>query len=326
MNHNKTFLDQKDSFDSSSKTLFDIPLKEEEYLVEVLKTSIHMLHHDDKKSAKYSHYVENKILDEHPEVLKAFEDIRKKVVMYDYDTTIMDHNMNKKLWENETLRISIPPILIALLIISIIVMFIFVFKTKPDSVEQKQFDTLSKGFSIISVLMLVYVIYINVDYNAVYQENTIRNNSYKISKELYIDIIEKMIDKLPESYFILNEVESIDDRPEEELLKIIPHDPNKRRAVDNFFCSIIIENFENFLSLKKYLVVEQFAWILTFYYQFQAPSIIKYWTEWKDTYSPIANVVIEQFIQIYNFQKKYDLTDEQIHPLLLNIVYRKSKN
>lgn len=321
MNTDKYFLDKKDNFDPSSKTFFDIPLYQEKDLAIILKNNYKICHDEQK----YSHYKENKLVDENLVVLKVFNEIKKKVNNYEYDSTLMDHNMNKNLWDVEKLKISISPSLIILLFISILAIFVFVFKTSPDSIVQKQFDTLSKGFSIISVLMLVYVIYINVDYNATFQENTIRNNSYKISKELYIDIIEKMIDKLPESYFILNQVETFDDRSEEELVKIIPHDPNKRLAIDDFFSSIIIENFENFLSLKKYLVIEQFSWILTFYFQFQAPIIIAYWSRWKDTYSPIVNIVIEQFIQIFNFQKKYDLTDEQIHPLLLNIVYRKEK-
>lgn len=228
-----------------------------------------------------------------------------------------------EVWPTQPLRFKISPSLVVIFLLSIVILFMFVFRTSPESTLQKQFDTLSKGFSIISVLMLVYIIYINVDYNSVFQENAIRNQSYKISKELYIDVYKDMVKDLPESYFILNSVEEFDERDPEFIEKYMEgkYNPDRRSIVEAYYSSIIIENFENFLTMKKYLVIEQLAWLMTYYYYFSSEIIQKYWVEWRDTYSEETNEVIEKMVLIRILEKEYGLSEDHVKRLLLNIKY-----
>lgn len=235
----------------------------------------------------------------------------------------MDVNNTKDLWYRDTWSKGISPIFVGSFIIIVVLMTIFILRTSAESENSKKIDNLSKGFSIVSIILIIYVIYVNIDHNSKIQQQTNRQQSFLISKELYINMNEKISHDFPETYFLYNEIDNFDPRTTEELEKVIKYDKDKRKLLDAFYSEILIELFQNFLSFKQYLVGGQFSWVKTFYYQFQSPILQKRWLDIKDTYDNNTNNLIQQFIDIGKKAKENSWEQKQIEEELIKIDYSK---
>lgn len=232
-------------------------------------------------------------------------------------------NSKKELWYKDKWSTGISPVFAASFIIILLLMVVFIIRTPSESENSKKIDNLSKGFSIISIVLIIYVIYTNINHNNKIQEQTTRQQSFLISKELYINMIEKMSHDFPETYFLYNEIANFDPRTIEELEKVIKYDKDKRKLLDAFYSEILIELFQNFLSFKQYLVGGQFSWVKTFYYQFQSPILQKRWLDIKDTYDNNTNALIQQFIDIGKNAKENNWESSKLEDELIKIDFRK---
>ena len=234
-------------------------------------------------------------------------------------------DVEKILWQREKVRKGIDPRFSVFIVVAVILMAIYVSYLDVNNKRGVQFDAFSKGFSIISFILVVYVIFINVEHNAKIEEQTNRQQTFNISKDLYINLVNKLSHNYPETYFLDNEIQQFDERTTEELEKIIKYDPNKRKMLEDFYCSALIQQLEDFLTLKKYLVVNQFSWIKTFYYQYYSKILQKRWNELKDTYSPSTNKIIQQFIDIKNKADKEGWSDEKVNEAILDIDFSQTE-
>ena len=225
--------------------------------------------------------------------------------------------LHKDLWYRESLNSNINPIFYILFGIFLIGFTIYIFKISKDDVML--IDNLSKGFSIISVILILYVIYINVIHNNKVEEQTTRAQAYLISKQLYEEIYDKIVHDFPETYIFYNQIDSFEPRTTEELEKVIKYDPNKRKILEAFYGEILIEAVQDFLSFKRYLVGGQFSWVKTFYYQFLSPILRERWGALKDTYDSNTNRIIQQLINVGDDAAKNNWTDDQIDDALIKI-------
>ena len=235
-------------------------------------------------------------------------------------------NIDKDLWYRDKWQTGMSMNFLISFFILAVVMIFFIMKSDPGSIGIKKFDNLSNGFNVLSVVLLVYVIYITIQHNSKIEEQTVRHQSFLISKEFYMDIYDKMAHDFPETYFLYNELGPFDDRTTKEIEKSgdIKYNPQKRAILEEYYSGALIELFENFLSFKRYLIVNHFSWVKTFYYQFESAILREYWENLKDTYSPSTNEIIQQYIDISKEADKNNWSDEQVNKALLDIDFSKT--
>lgn len=208
-------------------------------------------------------------------------------------------------------------------IVFLLVFGILIIYTLTVNLENKKsitrFDIIAKGIGILTLVVLVYTAYINERHNNKIQEDIIRQNSYQISKNFYTDMMNQMKNDFPESYFIFNEIELAEEKSTEELEKEIPHNPYKRRMLENYYSNLILENLENWISLRKYLTASEAGWLMSFYYQLQSPMVQSIWIIYQDEYDPATNNLVKEFIRIGNEAKEKDLSDKQVYKKVTSI-------
>jgi hypothetical protein len=205
-----------------------------------------------------------------------------------------------------------------LLVFSMLLIFSFTVNLENKR-SITRFDIIAKGIGILTLVVLVYTAYINERHNSKIQEDIIRQNSYQISKNFYTDMMNQMKGDFPESYFIFNEIEQAEDLSTEELEKLLPHNQYKRRMLENYYANLILENLENWISLRKYLTASEGGWLMSFYYQLQSPIVQATWENYQNEYDPATNSLVKQFISIGEQAKKENLTDEQVYKKVTSI-------
>lgn len=210
-----------------------------------------------------------------------------------------------KIWKEEELNIKIPQFLSASLFISIFLIILISLLSRQESLVYSKFRMISEGFTILSVLMLVYIVYVNVKYSSIMQENTLRKQTSDITKGTYEDIIDNMAEYYPESYFLLNEIYAYTETPEKD---IVNYDPAKRKMLEDVFSDKFLTNIDEFLVLKKYLITNHVGWIINIYYILTTPTIQKYYEKSQIYYS---NELYLLYKKIKELQKE-DLSEEQV--------------
>jgi hypothetical protein len=209
---------------------------------------------------------------------------------------------------------------ISLVVILIITLTILTFKFSGNERFIKANDIFSKGFAVINFVMIIYIIYINIEYNSNNDERANRQESYKISKYLWSDTIDNMVKYFPETYIFYNQLGPFDSRTEEEILKDINPNKSKMEMLNYYFSNLIIQNLEDFLNLRKYLTTaDHLSWLVTFYEMFQSKILQKNWNDVKSTFSKNTTIVIQQFVDISDRQDKEKLTEQQVEELLKKV-------
>lgn len=205
-----------------------------------------------------------------------------------------------KLWEEEELGIIIPPFLTASVFVSIFVIVYLTIYNRSEGEFSRKFRTIADGFSILSVLMLIYIIYVNVKYNSITQEAMIRKQSLDISKQTYEHIIDDLMTFYPESYELIDQLYWItgEDKQREKKKEELKIDPTKKLMVDYVFSDKIVTNIDNFLILKKYLILNHVGWVTNFYYMLTTPIIKKFYLENRDLFSTELYDLSEKFYEL----------------------------
>jgi hypothetical protein len=173
----------------------------------------------------------------------------------------------------------------------------------------QRLDILQKLFLVVSTFLVIYVLFLNVDFNTRTEEARTRENDLKLSEVLYTKIIREMLEYFPESIFIYNEIAPFDPRSTEELEKVVKYDPLKRKAVEEYFANVLIGNFENLMTMNKYIVGADMGWWLTYYYIFQSAIIQRVWKNVYIFFPPEMIYLVNNFIEI---GKDPNLTVEDI--------------
>jgi hypothetical protein len=222
----------------------------------------------------------------------------------------MDQNKSDtQLWEVAK-KIDFDYRIIGFVVLLIFLLTLLTIKFSDNENFMRGNDIFSKGFTVINFVLIIYVIYINIQYNSSNDERANRQESYKISKYLWSDTMNEMIKYFPETYIFYNQVDQFDKRSEGEILADLKPNPSKMKQLNYFFSNIIIQNLEDFTNLKKYLTTaDHISWLTTFYYMFQSKILQENWEKVKSTFSQNTSNVIQQFVDI---GKEENLTEDEI--------------
>jgi hypothetical protein len=204
-----------------------------------------------------------------------------------------------------------PNYVLAAFIIIILVAFIYSF---TFNVENKnlvvRFDMLSKAIGILIIGIVVYTVYLIIKNQNKNEENLIRQNSFKISQDLYNNIASEMMKYFPETLFLYNEIMDLGYNTQE-LEKTIKYDPYKRAMLENYFANILLESLENWINLRKYITSTENGWRYSFYLQFKSPIMQKIWDQNQFIYDNATNDFIRSLIDISKQQEKEKFNDDQ---------------
>ena len=262
---------------------------------------------------------------------KELEKIQKEV-----DTKLQEkHKLSKEtekkaesLWKRDEVFKFSPTFIITMGVILFILIMI-TYLLPINTTFHTRFDTVSKAFTISNTLLVIYVIYMSIRYNQSTQERADRAESHEISEKIYEELVDRIVDKFPESMFIYNEMEGNFAGPTEELkIKMKgKYDSDKLELINRYVTSLVIEKFEDFLDLKQYISrsSSELSWIKNFYYQFQSPIIQRHWKDISDTFAPHTNRLIEDFIIVGEYAKKEKLSEDQVDRLLEGLNYEEEK-
>lgn len=232
----------------------------------------------------------------------------------------MDKNRsNVQLWEVSK-KVDFDYRIIALVILLIIFLSVVSIRYSKSENFMRSNDIFSKGFTVINFILIIYVIYINIQYNSSNDERANRQESYKISKFLWSDTMDNMIKYFPDTYIFYNQIDKFDERTEEEIMKDIKPNQSKMNLLNYYFSNIIVQNLEDFINLKKYLTtVDHISWMVTFYNIFQSKILQKNWIKVQLAFSPNTSKVIQQFVDIGKKVKEENLNDEQLVELIKKV-------
>ena len=210
--------------------------------------------------------------------------------------------------------------IVALVILLIIFLSVVSIRYSKSENFMRSNDIFSKGFTVINFVLIIYVIYINIQYNSNNDERANRQESYKISKFLWSDTMDNMVKYFPDTYIFYNQIDKFDERTEEEIMKDIKPNQSKMNLLNYYFSNIIVQNLEDFINLKKYLTtVDHISWMITFYTMFQSNILQKNWIKVQLAFSPNTSNVIQQFVDIGKKAKEENLNDEQVIELLKKV-------
>jgi|688.fasta_scaffold00008_103 hypothetical protein len=228
-------------------------------------------------------------------------------------------NGDSQLWEVAK-NVSIDHRVVVIIVLLILLLITLTFKFSGSEKFMRANDIFSKGFAVINFVLIIYVIYINIQYNANNDERANREQSYKMSKYLWSDTIDNMVKYFPETYIFYNQLEQFDTRTEEEILAELKPNESKTKLLNCYFSNIIVQNLEDFLTLKKYLTtIDHLSWVVTFYQMFQSKILQENWKEVKTTFAPNTSNVIQQFVDIGIKAEKEKLSEGQVAELLKKI-------
>lgn len=232
----------------------------------------------------------------------------------------MDKNRSDvQLWEVSK-KVDFDYRIVALVILLIILLSVVSIRYSKSENFMKANDIFSKGFTVINFVLIIYVIYINIQYNSSNDERANRQESYKISKFLWSDTMDNMVKYFPDTYIFYNQIDKFDERTEDEIMKDIKPNQSKMNLLNYYFSNIIVQNLEDFINLKKYLTtVDHISWMVTFYTMFQSSILQKNWIKVQLAFAPNTSNVIQQFVDIGKKAKEENLNDEQVVELLKKV-------
>lgn len=232
----------------------------------------------------------------------------------------MDKNRSDvQLWEVSK-KVDFDYRIVALVILLIILLSVVSIRYSKSENFMKANDIFSKGFTVINFVLIIYVIYINIQYNSSNDERANRQESYKISKFLWSDTMDNMVKYFPDTYIFYNQIDKFDERTEDEIMKDIKPNQFKMNLLNYYFSNIIVQNLEDFINLKKYLTtVDHISWMVTFYTMFQSSILQKNWIKAQLAFAQNTSNVIQQFVDIGKKAKQENLNDEQVVELLKKV-------
>jgi hypothetical protein len=227
-------------------------------------------------------------------------------------------NINKK--QTVFTKISKAPnlILIAFIVIILItIIYSFTFNIDNKNLVLR-FNILSKGIGIL----VIYAVYLTIRHQNKNEENLIRQNSFKISQDLYNNTVSEMMKYFPETLFLYSEINGMGyDIPK--LEKEIQYNPYKREILESYFGNILLENLENWINLRQYITSTEAGWRWAFYIQFTSPILTKIWEQNQFIYDKATNQFIRDLKQIAKKQEKEKFNDDEAFNLVKKITIGK---
>ena len=160
-----------------------------------------------------------------------------------------------------------------------------------------RFSLLVSYLGGISVLLVIYNVYINFKSNDRIEKNRIAYNTIENIRNNYLGPQKELLKYYPEGYFLYASMNQ-----DTQLGEQLPtnFDPIKRQQVELYFSIRVFQSFEDFLSTASYDITGVYVWINNFVMWMQSPILQHYWSILSFNYSIDTREFVAEIIQKAN--------------------------
>jgi hypothetical protein len=170
-----------------------------------------------------------------------------------------------------------------------------------DISADRRFDLSIRNIAALSVLLVIYNIYLNISSNNRIEKNRTSYNTLQNIQRNWLDPQKELLDKYPEGYFLYCEITQCDVL-RQDTTEII-YDENKRQQLETYYSIRIFQAMEDFLSTGKYDKTGKYVWVNNFMMWMQSPTLQKNWRALAFNYSMDTRDLVERIIVKSNFIK-----------------------
>ncbi len=185
------------------------------------------------------------------------------------------------------------------LIFSLIIIltgFFIVYKFRITSLTR--FKLLLSYLAGISLLLVIYNIYINFTFNERVEKNRISYNTIENVQNNYLDPQKQLLANYPEGFFLYASMNKDADLKNFEPKQ---YDPVKRKQTELYISLRVFQSVEDFLSVGSYDLTGQFIWINVFLTWMQSSILQHYWSTFGQLYSQDTRELVLKIIEGSNF-------------------------
>jgi len=214
--------------------------------------------------------------------------------------------------------------IVVLVLISIAWIAGFVIIRKLNVSVDKKFELTVRHFTGMTVFLIIYNIYLNVQSNAIIEKNRSSYNTLENIQQNWLDPQKELLDSYPEGYFLYASITQ-----DADFGTTLPtvFDSLKRKQVETFSSIRIFQAMENFLTTGSYDVTGNYIWINNFLMWMQSPILRSNWTKLSfnyatDTREFVNSIIVESDKLIELRKKKGKLSAEDYDTISKNIVVK----
>jgi len=149
----------------------------------------------------------------------------------------------------------------------------------------------------ISVLLVIYNLYINFQFQRKTEKNRIAQNTIRNVKNNWLDPQKELLSFYPEGYFLYASMNQDTDLTKDEPKN---YDPIKRKQVEVYGSFRVFEAIEDFLSTSFSDFTKIYIWLNNFIAWMQSPILQKYWKQLSFNQSPDTRHLIDEIIEKAN--------------------------
>ena len=158
----------------------------------------------------------------------------------------------------------------------------------------KKFELTVTYFGGISILLIIYNMYLGITSNSFIEKNRITYNTLDNIERNYLQPQHDLLKFYPEGFYLYASM-----YPDTDMSNFEPKptDASKRKAVETFFSIRIYQSIEDFLSTNIYDITGQYVWINNFLMWMQSPILQENWKILGFNYSYDTRELIDQLIK-----------------------------
>lgn len=186
-------------------------------------------------------------------------------------------------------------ILLIISIILIIIGLIIVFALRAPKVTT--FKLIVSYLGSISVLLVIYNLYVNFQFQRKTEKNRISENTVRNVKNNWLEPQKELLYFYPEGYFLYASMNQDTDLTKDEPKN---YDPIKRKQVEVYGSFRVFEAMEDFLSTTFSDLTHVYIWLNNFLAWMQSSILQKHWKLLSFNQSPDARQLIDEIIEKSN--------------------------
>lgn len=186
----------------------------------------------------------------------------------------------------------------------------------------KKFELLVSYLGGISVILVIYNLYITIQSNDRIEKNRIAYNTIENIQKNYLAPQQELLDLYPEGYFLYASMNQDTDLQNYAPVKF---DPVERRQVEVYASLRIFQAMEDFLSTAAYDLTGNYVWICNFLMWMQSPILQHNWSKLRFNYALDTQELVERIIVQANHlvelrKEKQKLSSDDYQSIAKNMV------
>lgn len=162
-----------------------------------------------------------------------------------------------------------------------------------DIARDKKFELTIRNIAAISVILVIYNIFISERSNRRIEKNRLAFNTLENIQRNWLAPQKELAESYPEGYFLYTSM-----TPDADFGHLTPlqFDPVKRKQLEVYSSLRIFQAMEDFLTIGSYDLTGKYVWVNNFLMWMQSPILRQYWHELSFNYSSDTRQLVERLM------------------------------